>query len=124
MAELRERLSTATAFLRRKRNLGAVRRPSQIGGNRLGTVHDISFEERWVDVKKRGDSVDIHPDAVFAHNVVDADVLADVLARIGLYVVEHGMQGDGSYLAAPRPAHATAAADWRTADPDGRRNHT
>ena len=72
----------------------------RIGGNRLGTVHDISFEERWVDVKKRGDSVDIHPDAVFAHNVVDADVLADVLARIGLYVVEHGMQGDGSYLAA------------------------
>jgi len=65
-----------------------------IGGNKLGTIHDISLEERWVDVKKRGDSVDIHPDAVFAHNVIDADVLADALVRIGDYVAKHGMEGD------------------------------
>ena len=38
-----------------------------IGGNKLGAVHDISLEERWIDIKKRGDSADIHPEAVFAH---------------------------------------------------------
>ena len=71
-----------------------------IGGNKLGVVHDISFEERWIDIKKRGDSADIHPEAVFAHKVIDADVLAEALVRIGEHVADHGMEGDGPYLPA------------------------
>jgi hypothetical protein len=71
-----------------------------IGGNKLGTVEDISFEERWVDIKKRGDSADVHPEAVFAHKTIGADVIADALVRIGEYVAERGMEGDGPYQAA------------------------
>jgi uncharacterized protein len=71
-----------------------------VGGGKLGTVHDISLEERWVDIKKRCDSADIHPEAVFAHKVIDGDVLADSLERIGAYVADHGMEGDGPHPAA------------------------
>jgi uncharacterized protein len=71
-----------------------------VGGAKLGSVHDISLEERWIDIKKRGDSADIHPEAVFAHKVVNSDVLADALLQIGEYVADHGMEGEGSYLAA------------------------
>jgi uncharacterized protein len=46
-----------------------------VGGGMLGTVHAISLEERWIDIKKRCDSANIHPEAVFAHKVIDADVL-------------------------------------------------
>ena len=71
-----------------------------IGGSKLGTIDEISLEERWVEIKKRGDSADIHPEAVFAHKVVDAAVLANALVRIGEYVAEQGMEGDGPYQAA------------------------
>jgi predicted RecB family nuclease len=71
-----------------------------IGGQKLGAVHDISIAERWVEIKKRGDSVDVHPEAAFGLTVINADVLADSLERIADYVVDHGMEGDGPYLAA------------------------
>jgi uncharacterized protein len=71
-----------------------------VGGGKLGAVHDISLEERWVDIKKRCDSADTHPEAVFAHKVINADVLADSLERIGAYVADYGMEGDGPHLAA------------------------
>ena len=71
-----------------------------IGGNKLGTVEGISIEERWIDIKKRGDSGDIHPEAVFAHKVIGADVIADALFQIGEYVAVHGMEGDRPYQAA------------------------
>jgi uncharacterized protein len=71
-----------------------------VGGNKLGTADDISMEARWVDVKKRGDSVDVHPEAVFAHKVISAKVMAEALVRIGEYVAEHGMAGEGPYQAA------------------------
>lgn len=71
-----------------------------LGGANLGKVHDISLDERWVDIKKRGDSADIHPEAIFSHTVIGTGVLADALVRIGEYVAEHGMPGNGPYLAA------------------------
>lgn len=71
-----------------------------LGGAHLGKVHAISLDERWIDIKKRGDSVDIHPEAIFSHTVIGTGVLADALVRIGEYVAEHGMQGNGSFLAA------------------------
>jgi uncharacterized protein len=71
-----------------------------VGGSKLGTIEEISIEERWIDIKKRADSADIHPEAVFAHKVIGADVIADALFQIGEYVAEHGMEGDGPYQAA------------------------
>jgi uncharacterized protein len=72
----------------------------QLGGAKLGAVHAISLEERWVDIKKRMDSAAIHPEAVFSHKVVNAGVLADALVRLGEHVTIQGITGSGSFLAA------------------------
>jgi uncharacterized protein len=71
-----------------------------VGGERIGKVDAISFEKHTVDIKKRQDSASIHPAAVFAHTYFDAQVMADSLVRIGEYVAEHGLRGDGPYQAA------------------------
>ena len=71
-----------------------------LGGEKLGVVHGISMDERWVDIKKRGDSADIHPQAVFSHTVINTGVLADALVRIGEHVVQHGIESDGPFRAA------------------------
>lgn len=71
-----------------------------MGGTHFGKVEEMSLDERWVDIKKRGDTADLHSEAVFAHKVIDADVLAKALVRIGEYVAENGMEGDGQYRAA------------------------
>jgi uncharacterized protein len=70
------------------------------GGEHLGSVVDISAEELTIDIKKRQDSVDIHPAAVFTHNDVDAQVCADALVRIAQHVVAHGILGGGAFLGA------------------------
>jgi predicted RecB family nuclease len=71
-----------------------------LGGEKLGTIEAMSLTYRTVDIKKRQDSADIHPPAVFAHKFIDAQVKKDALVRIGDYVAEHGLTGDGPYWAA------------------------
>ena len=71
-----------------------------IGGDKFGRVVAISLDDRTIDIKKRGDTAGLHPEAVFAHNFVDTQVLADSLMRIGEYVSEHGMEGEGKHRAA------------------------
>ncbi|MBY5482098.1 TM0106 family RecB-like putative nuclease [Rhizobium leguminosarum] len=71
-----------------------------MGGAHFGTVEEMALDERWVDIKKRGDTADVHSEAVFAHKVIDADVLAKALVRIGEHVAANGMEGDGRYRAA------------------------
>ena len=53
---------------------------------------------RWIS-RKRGAQADVHPSAVFAHSVVNSDVLADALLRLAEDVVEHGMTGGSGYKA-------------------------
>lgn len=72
----------------------------QLGGAKFGSVVAVSVDERWIDIKKRKDSADVHPEAVFSHKVVDAGVLANALVRLGEYVAAHGIEGDGPFLAA------------------------
>jgi hypothetical protein len=71
-----------------------------LGGAKLGAVEAISNDDRWVDIKKRGDSADIHPEAIFSHTVINTDVLANALVRIGEWVANHGMEGIGPFQAA------------------------
>jgi predicted RecB family nuclease len=71
-----------------------------VGGREFGRVHQISLDTRLVDIKKRMDSADIHPEAVFSHRIIDTGVLAESLLRLGEHVADHGMEGDGPYLAA------------------------
>lgn len=69
-------------------------------GKKFGRVADISLEDRTVDIKKRQDSRDGHPAAVFAHQVIDSKVLAQALLRIGEHVAANGIESDGPYEAA------------------------
>lgn len=71
-----------------------------LGGAKLGKVEAISFADDTIDIKKRQDTAGLHPQAVFAHNYVGGQVMADALIRIGEYVAEHGLDGDGPYQAA------------------------
>lgn len=94
-----------------------------LGGNRLGKVEAISLENRTVDIKKRQDTAGFHPHAVFAHQVVPTQILADALVRIGEYVAENGMAGDGDYqpardllmVAAPHIGEQALKTDEETA---------
>ncbi len=68
--------------------------------DKLGKVETISFDDCTVDIKKRQDSVATHPQAVFAHTYVNAQVLKDSLVRLGEYVAQHGLRGEGPNRAA------------------------
>lgn len=72
----------------------------QTGGEKLGTVERISLDERAIEIKKRGDSASVHPEAVFAHNVINTAVLAEALMRIGEWVADESISGEGRYGAA------------------------
>jgi uncharacterized protein len=70
------------------------------GGAALGKLQTISFDNRTVDIKKRGDTAGQHPDAVFEHKHVRTEVLAEALVRIGESVADHGIAAPGHYQAA------------------------
>jgi uncharacterized protein len=69
----------------------------RVGGDKFGKLEAISFEERTVDIKTRKDTAGTHPEAVFAHDVVETKVLAEALVRIGEDVAESGITGQGRY---------------------------
>jgi uncharacterized protein len=71
-----------------------------LGGEKFGRVTDIALDQRTIDIKKRGDTAELHPEAIFAHSFVETQVLAEALMRIGDYVAEHGIEGEGDYQAA------------------------
>jgi len=70
------------------------------GGDKFGTLEEISLEDRTIDVKKRKDTASIHAEAVFAHKLIGTKALADALARICAFVADHGMAGGGPYQSA------------------------
>jgi AAA domain len=70
------------------------------GGAALGKLEEISFDNRTVDIKKRGDTAAEHPEAIFAHQLVQTDVQANALLRIGEWVADHGISGGGGYQTA------------------------
>ena len=71
-----------------------------LGGDRLGKLEQIDPQTRTVDIKKRRNTAQLHPAAVYAHDRIPTDVLVDSLLRIGEYVAENGITGSGDYNAA------------------------
>jgi hypothetical protein len=69
------------------------------GGADYGTVEEISYEDLTVDIKKKKLSSGVHADAAFMHDYIGKEALKDALIRLAQYVVEHGMVGDGPYVA-------------------------
>lgn len=70
------------------------------GGEKLGTAIAVSTEDRTIDIKKMKATADIHPEAVFSHTLIRTNEQADSLSRLGEYVAEHGIEGDGPFGAA------------------------
>jgi hypothetical protein len=62
-------------------------------GATIGEVEAIDHGVCSVDIRKHGAYAGVHPPAVFAHSIVNSDVLAEALLRIAQDVVEHGIAG-------------------------------
>lgn len=89
----------------------------KVGGDPLGGVIAIDTQARTVDVKKRSDTADFHPTAMFAHSVVTAREQAEAIFRLGEWVAANGVDAGGAHRAARdlllsrRPRLRTALAD-------------
>ena len=70
------------------------------GGDDIGTLVSIDAENFTVDIKKRRNTADVHPEAVFAHDLVNTKVIQDALLRLGEHVGDYGIAGNGPYRAA------------------------
>lgn len=71
-----------------------------VGGESYGSVDDISFEQRTVDIKKMKATAQAHAPAVFMHDYIRKDALKQSLVRLAQHVIAQGMVGDGPYAAA------------------------
>jgi len=70
------------------------------GGAKFGTVERISHETLTVEIKKRKDTAILHSEAIFAHTIIDGQVLADALVRLAEDVLEHGVSSRTRHVAA------------------------
>ena len=78
-----KRLFIVTAFPEQDTDVREGDELRSLGGAKFGTVDAISFEHRTIDIKKRQGHCEFHPEAVFAHQMIDSKVLAKALVRIG-----------------------------------------
>ncbi|EMP57032.1 hypothetical protein MSNKSG1_02374 [Marinobacter santoriniensis NKSG1] len=69
------------------------------GGDDLGKVEAVSMEDGTLDIKKKGATAEIHPEAVFSHTLIRTNEQKAALFRLGEYVAEHGLEGEGRYKA-------------------------
>ena len=65
----------------------------------IGTVADVDLGACTVDVKKRVKARDLHPDAVFAHEIVPAKPIPEALEHLAEWVADHGIDADGPFRA-------------------------
>ena len=80
-------------------DLRAGKQLRSAGGEKLGTLEAISYENRTIDIKKRSDSIRRHPPAVFAHDRYDTGILAESLLRTGAHIARNGFDGGGRLAA-------------------------
>jgi uncharacterized protein len=66
----------------------------------FATVEAIDLAEGTIDLKKTKRTIDIHPSAVFRHQVVPVGQLEDALLEFGRRVASGGVAGDGIFGAA------------------------
>lgn len=69
----------------------------QLGGDKFGKAVSVCSESRTIDIKKSMKTKDIHPEAVYAHTIFRTKEQAASLYRIGQYIAENGIEGDGDY---------------------------
>ncbi len=95
-----KRRSTVTNSRAQETEIRAGADLRELGGAKFGKVEAISLDDRTVDIKKRQDTAGRHPLAVYAHKIIDTKVLAEALIRLGEYVADNGLAGEGHFYAA------------------------
>ena len=70
------------------------------GGDRFGKLVSLNPQAGTVDIDKPVTLADTHPEAVFAHDLVPTDAQKQALVRLGEFVADRGINGDGAYGAA------------------------
>jgi uncharacterized protein len=65
-----------------------------------GSIEEISFEDRTIDIKKTQATAEIHAPAVYVFDYVGKEPLKQSLLRLAQFVVANGIDGDGDYVAA------------------------
>jgi uncharacterized protein len=63
-------------------------------------VESVDWQQRTIDVRKRGAHADLHPTTVFLHSSVPTEGLEDAVERIAEDVVRHGIEGGTQYRVA------------------------
>jgi len=99
---------------------------AEVRGNRIGTVETIDTGRGIIDIKKRQDSADRHPAAVFANDNVSTEKMEKSLLELAGHIAGHGMEGDGRFRAArdllmkmpPRLSSASPAGSSLRRDPE------
>ena len=73
-----------------------------LDGNRLGTVEDVNFAGRTIDIKKTKATADLHPRSGVLHTYVSSKALRESLMRFGAAVLEDGLDLGPPYRVATR----------------------
>jgi uncharacterized protein len=71
-----------------------------VDGRLLGTVVEVNYAERTLDIKKTMAAADEHPGTVVLHNRVESDALRESLMRLGEAVLARGLELGVPYRAA------------------------
>lgn len=71
-----------------------------VGGVKIGKAAAFSPDDLTIDIKKSKATADVHPEGVFSHLFIDPKEQAASLLRLGEYVAEHGILGEGPYKSA------------------------
>ncbi|ESY55394.1 MULTISPECIES: TM0106 family RecB-like putative nuclease [unclassified Mesorhizobium] len=87
-------------FPQQDTDIRAGKKLRSIGGDPFGEVVSISTEMRTLDIKKTGAAANIHPAAIYVHEIVPSKEQAACLLRIADHVAYNGLNGAGPYLAA------------------------
>lgn len=76
----------------------------KVGGDeklrQYGSIEEISFENRTIDIKKTQATAEVHAPAVFVFDYIGKDPLKKSLVRLAQHVVANGIEGEGNYVAA------------------------
>lgn len=88
------------SFIPQETDLRGEEDLQNVGGEKIGTTVAVSQQNRTIDIKKTGKSVDIHPQAIYGFKNFDAEEQANSLVRTAEYVADHGITGDGPFRAA------------------------
>lgn len=81
-------------------NLSGGTSLTEIKGEEIGSVHEISVDEGWIAIKKKKATAGIHPTSVHVGGIIPNRTLADSLHAFTESVINQGLENRESFSAA------------------------